>query len=130
MFNLKDKKTRLVLILTVLISVGIGYNLGRNGYALAWQQANRVVKVVHQEPPRGISKELDLTLFWRVLEELQKGYYNPQVLDGQKMLYGAIKGLVSSLGDPYTAFFTPEQNASFKDGLEGVFEGIGAAPNC
>ncbi len=43
----------------------------------------------------------------------------------QNRLYGAIKGMVASLGDPYTVFFTPEESKTFTSEINGNFEGIG-----
>jgi len=42
------------------------------------------------------------------------------------MYYGAIKGMVASIEDPYTFFLTPTENKQSKDDLGGRFEGIGA----
>jgi carboxyl-terminal processing protease len=42
------------------------------------------------------------------------------------MVYGAIKGLVSSLGDPYSFFMDPEEAKMFLEDMQGSFEGIGA----
>ncbi|OGG27012.1 hypothetical protein A2960_02605 [Candidatus Gottesmanbacteria bacterium RIFCSPLOWO2_01_FULL_39_12b] len=42
------------------------------------------------------------------------------------MVFGAISGMVASLGDPYTVFLPPDQNKEAKDDLGGKFEGIGA----
>lgn len=42
------------------------------------------------------------------------------------MLNGAIEGMVSSLGDPFTIYLPSTQNSSFKEGLAGQFSGIGA----
>jgi carboxyl-terminal processing protease len=42
------------------------------------------------------------------------------------MLYGAIAGLVDSLKDPHSIFFTPDINKSFLQELNGSFFGIGA----
>ncbi|KXK09617.1 MAG: Carboxy-terminal processing protease CtpB precursor [candidate division WS6 bacterium OLB21] len=41
------------------------------------------------------------------------------------MLYGAVKGLVSGLGDKYTAFLTPEETKQYLSSNKGEFEGIG-----
>jgi carboxyl-terminal processing protease len=42
------------------------------------------------------------------------------------MVWGAISGMVQSLGDPYTVFLPPQQNKEAKEDLGGLFEGIGA----
>ncbi|TSC95798.1 MAG: carboxyl-terminal processing protease [Candidatus Berkelbacteria bacterium Licking1014_2] len=45
--------------------------------------------------------------------------------DKQQMLYGALKGSVDSLGDPFTSFLAPEMVKRLKEDLGGSFEGIG-----
>ncbi|OGK43345.1 hypothetical protein A2956_02840, partial [Candidatus Roizmanbacteria bacterium RIFCSPLOWO2_01_FULL_37_57] len=60
---------------------------------------------------------------WNALEE---NYVDKTKLDPKVLYYGAIKGMVSSLGDSYTFFLTPEENQQSKDDLGGKFEGIGA----
>jgi len=68
----------------------------------------------------------DLSLFWLVWQELENKYVDEEALDYEAMVYGAIKGMVSSLGDPYTVFMTPEESEQFSASLEGTLEGIGA----
>lgn len=41
-------------------------------------------------------------------------------------VYGAIRGLVESFHDPYTVFFPPKEAESFKEEIDGIFQGIGA----
>lgn len=72
------------------------------------------------------TKNLDLSLFWETWEKLEDKYVDKKKLDSKKMLYGAIKGMVSSIGDPYTFFMSPDENKQSKDDLKGKFEGIGA----
>src|SRR5207302_84584 len=69
---------------------------------------------------------LDLSLFWTVLGKLEQNYYDKTAIDPQKILNGAIAGMVDSLNDPYTVYLPPKQNTDFKQGLAGKFEGIGA----
>ena len=78
--------------------------------------------------------DADFSLFWRAWTLLDQKYVathtgstsSPQVSDNPKnRLYGAIRGMVESLGDPYTVFFPPEDNAVFKSEISGNFEGIG-----
>jgi len=46
-------------------------------------------------------------------------------VDNNQMIYGAAKGLVHSLNDPYSVFFTPEENAAFSADLNNEIVGIG-----
>lgn len=52
--------------------------------------------------------------------------YIGQPVDEMQLFYGAISGIVRSLGDPYSSFLTPELTESFEEELGGSFEGIGA----
>ncbi len=72
-----------------------------------------------------ISSKADLTLFWHVWERLEERYLDSSALDVEKMVYGAIKGMVGALGDPYTAFFPPQDNKVTKEELNGEFGGVG-----
>lgn len=69
---------------------------------------------------------VDFGLFWDVWSRVQEKFVDKSKIDKQKMVYGAISGLVSSLGDPYTVFFPPQQSKDFKDEIRGSFGGIGA----
>ncbi len=68
----------------------------------------------------------DFNLFWQAWDEIYKNYVFPEKLNNQSMVYGAIKGLVNSLKDPYSEFFNPEEAKSFEEDVSGVFSGIGA----
>ncbi len=69
---------------------------------------------------------IDTTLMARVKAELQKNFLEKDKLKNEKSLtYGAIQGMVASLGDPYTFFLPPVDNKSSKDDLAGEFGGVG-----
>jgi len=73
------------------------------------------------------SKRVDFDLFWEVWGVLESKYVEKEVATEEEMVYGAIKGLVNSYGDPATIFLTPEETQSFNDSNEGkYFQGIGA----
>ena len=73
------------------------------------------------------SKRVDFDLFWEVWGVLESKYVEKEVATEEEMVYGAIKGLVNSYGDPATIFLTPEETESFNDSNEGkLFQGIGA----
>lgn len=68
---------------------------------------------------------VDFSLFWDAYGKLHTSFIDPQKIDEQKLLYGAIAGMTNSVQDPYTEFFSPEQAKAFKQDLLGVFDGIG-----
>ncbi|MFA7685712.1 MAG: S41 family peptidase [Candidatus Gracilibacteria bacterium] len=73
-----------------------------------------------------ISDEVDLDLFWTVWSEVVDNYVDEEAIDKDTMVYGAIKGLVGSLDDPYTVYMDPAESEEFSASLNGELEGIGA----
>ena len=62
-----------------------------------------------------------------VFERLKNDFLEKDKLDDQKLLYGAIDGMVRAVNDPFTSFQKPEQYSEFKKNLSSEFEGIGAS---
>ncbi len=73
-----------------------------------------------------ISKEIDFGLFWDLWDLLEENYVEQGELNEKKLFYGAMQGMVASIGDPYTTFMDPQKANEFEEDLEGKFEGIGA----
>lgn len=71
-------------------------------------------------------KTIDFSLFWKVWSILKDKYVERSSLDANKLFYGAIDGMLSATGDPYTTFFDPEENREFQEDISGTFDGIGA----
>ncbi len=61
-----------------------------------------------------------ITSIWNLLKQKYAGS-----VDLEKASQGAIDGMLKSLGDDYTTFFTATSSTSFIDDLNGNFEGIG-----
>jgi len=110
----------LILALAILAG-GVGYRLGERRVTVGIID-NR--PVINSTAPAGTN--VDFGLFWDVWGKLTRYYIEPKTLDIQKLVYGAISGMVAAVGDPYTAFFPPQENKQFKEDLGGAFEGIGA----
>ncbi len=117
----------LVYISIAIFLFGSGYKLGEwNIRKNARGQSS--YSVFNATPARGNEKaeNIDFSLFWDTWDKVEQKYIDETKLDSKKMFYGSIKGMVASLGDPYTFFLTPEENQQSKDDLGGKFEGIGA----
>ena len=79
-----------------------------------------------QSPESKLTQDVDFDLFWEVWDILEEEYVDSDKLNEKDMFYGALRGMVSSLGDPYTVFMNPIIAHEFAEDLAGTFEGIGA----
>ena len=67
----------------------------------------------------------EFSLYWEVWHRVEEQFYG-EIPDEPASTYGAIKGALGTLNDPYTLFIEPEPAAQEKAQLEGQFGGIGA----
>jgi len=112
------------IFITLLIGVlGVGFAGG-----IFFERSNEVefnpVKIL-------LNKDLsqpdyvDFSLFWDTWNSLHNKYVDEEKLDTKKLLYGAIQGMVDSIGDPYTVFFEPPESKKFQEEISGSFGGVG-----
>jgi carboxyl-terminal processing protease len=59
---------------------------------------------------------------WRIVND---EYYDAAKLDGQRLSYAAIRGLLEALGDTHTTFADPQRARQQQDEIRGGFDGIG-----
>lgn len=106
---MKFKKSLIVFFLVVVIlgSFGSGFYFGQSQCQVC--------------PP----EDVDFSLFWETWKTIEDKFVNPEELDVQEMIYGAISGMVQSLEDPYTIFLTPTDTKRFIEDVKGAFEGVG-----
>ena len=65
------------------------------------------------------------TPFWESWDLLH-AYYVDQPLDDDAMLEGAIRGMISALGDPHTRYANPDEYQDEVESSAGEYQGIGA----
>lgn len=112
----KITKTVSFTIIAALLAVGIFY-LG----TLFATEERRVLITDRNELIKG-----DFSLFWEAVDLIRDRYVYANDLQDHDLLYGAIRGVLDTLGDPYAGFFTPEDAEKFEQDLSGSFGGIGA----
>lgn len=133
---LSPKKYVLLAILIIVV-FGLGAVVGQLGILPFKIIPAEIIPVpgLQETPPEtfqiineesGKPKEIDFSRFWDVWQKVEETYATRKHLDAQKMVYGAIAGMVKSLGDPYTVFFEPQEAKRFEEDSKGSFEGIGA----
>lgn len=73
-------------------------------------------------------EETSRTLFdpvYDIYRQIQSFFYRPELIDDQEALYGAMRGVVEHLDDPYSEFLDPQDRERFDESLEGEFSGVG-----
>lgn len=66
-------------------------------------------------------------IFWEAWDLVVEHFVDRDQIDYKAMTYGAIQGMLSTLGDEnHTVFFAPDEAQQQASALEGSFEGIGA----
>lgn len=122
--TLRQLRRAVVHFFSFLIFAGGGYWLGIHQVQIELSDARiQSFKVTNKTAPP--EKDLDFSLFWKVWNKLEEKYLIKENIDQEQMFYGAIRGLASSLGDPYTVFLPPQANKKVKEDLNGSFEGVG-----
>jgi carboxyl-terminal processing protease len=107
--NIMAFTSKKILLDTMIISLLMAGILFLNGN-------NRDVKADSSEVYKNIE------IFTDVLRKIEKHYVEPQ--DAQKLIYGAIKGMVQSL-DPHSSFMTKEEHRELLIETKGSFSGVG-----
>nr|MBC7243737.1 S41 family peptidase [Chloroflexota bacterium] len=109
------------LLITLLVTTAFAAGFG----------VGRYVVPPYQHPGEGGAEKQQeqFRIFWEAWRIIEDKFYSEQPLNYKSMIYGAVRGMVASLGDRHTAFLTPEQANVFNQDLEGEFGGIGVTVN-
>jgi carboxyl-terminal processing protease len=107
----KELKYTLFVIVAVLV-IGLSFNIG---YVIGSKSAKYQAS--------------GLALIDEAWDAVYQNYVEPSKLDATNLSRGAVKGIMTALDDPYSAFLDPEMYKLFQSDLAGTFEGIGAQVN-
>ncbi len=110
------------IFLAILIGVGGYYG----GFAAGKKQTQTIVVEGVSNTSSSIANGADFATFWQVWKLINDNYLRDNTVASQDKVYGAVKGLVNSLNDPYSQFFTPKESKQFQEDVQGNFSGIGA----
>ncbi len=114
------KKAGIIAATTFLVTISFfaGLYVDANKTAIASTYTNNLTSD---------RNSIDMSAFWKAWDILEDRYIDTATTTSeQDKIYGAIKGLAESLGDPYTTYLPPEETKSFNTDLSGSVDGIGA----
>lgn len=134
MFKLKLSHIGKVLIVMLLLFIGAfaeykfeylekyaWRNVETVDGASSETQLSRIIDV--EIPDNNSSVNFDT--FWEVWSLLERDYIDPEKIDADRMVDGAIAGMTASLDDPYTIYLSEKENERSGQDLAGAFYGVG-----
>ncbi len=126
--KIKDKfgkKITLWVLAALLVAI-----LLVSGFALGFRYGKMFPQTITVAEVSGISSgqptSVNFGTFWQAWDTINKNYLRASKINAQDKVYGAIRGLVGSLKDPYSVFLSPKDNEKFQEDVQGNFGGIGA----
>lgn len=112
-------------IIVAVLCVTFGYMVGERRTMRAAVPAGEGRVLGQGITPSDVSDDADFSTFWNVWTLVRNAYVDQPVSE-KNLYYGSIGGMVASLNDPYSTYFTPEDAQAFGEELAGSFFGIGA----
>jgi len=118
---------KLKAFILIIFFVAIAFSSYKFGFFAGKESILRLPPsyLINTEKPIEIGGGADFSVFLEAWGKLEMDFLKKEKIDYQEMIYGAIKGMVTSLGDPYTTFFTPKETEELEEELSGKYEGVG-----
>ncbi|MFH1890003.1 MAG: S41 family peptidase [Candidatus Kuenenbacteria bacterium] len=128
-FFLKRSFFVYIIIILVIASFSIGVLVGKKKGDVNIISAPATieygeVKDKENSIPEYLGSDVNFRVFWQAWNEIQNTYIDAPVGE-TKLFYGALRGMVAALEDPYSVFMAPKKATEYIEELQGRFEGIG-----
>ena len=109
--ELRNSVARILILVVMLLATAFGaYMVGRSQSLATLDEADRK----------------SLALYAEALDTVRNNYVDQRNIDPKKETYGAIEGMLETLGDDgHTRFLTPEEREQNDQSLSGTYVGIG-----
>ncbi len=124
--KLSRSKFLIVFTVTLAFAFGAGFYFGTSSNSKTDQ---KIVFVNNPKSSDNSTSSVNLEPFWDAWKVLDNKFVSTvkasKIIDNQEKLWGAIQGLASAYGDPYTVFMPPEDSKMFESDISGNFEGVG-----
>jgi len=131
-------KGMLVGMLSITVVFGLTFLIGwlvlsiqiRNTRQELAEQINNSQSTGGQTDQEKQESVLNQTLVWKmqIIEQMiRQSYYRDEDIDAKEMETGIYDGMIESLGDVYSDYYTPEELQDLMEQTSGIYYGIGAA---
>ena len=122
-----NMKIGLKIFILLIIVGGVGFFSYQAGVLVGQEKILRTppTQIINSQPEELLENKIDFSIFWETWRKLERDFLDKEKIDYQKMVYGAIKGMIETIEDPYTTFFNPQETNEFEEELSGKYQGVG-----
>lgn len=120
-------RNKLGIVFSALVIIGAAFSVGVYAGYHERPEVNKITSLINKEEPLAVAGGADFDAFWKAWNVLNEKYIaaTSTIPSDQEKVWGAIAGLASSYGDPYTVFFPPKEATIFQSDVNGNFGGVG-----
>jgi carboxyl-terminal processing protease len=121
------KKSVLIMLLIAALVLGGGISYAVTEWVLVDESESTTSGITeerYEEMLNELSDSVQLPKVVQAFNQIQSNYIED--VSDQDLVEGAISGMLSSLGDPYSEYLDVETMKAFNEQIEASFEGIGA----
>jgi carboxyl-terminal processing protease len=120
----------IVIMLFTILAGLVGFYIGDSGKFRGLTNAAssnpNITTYSEEELNKAMSsKSFDFNLYGQIVANLKDKYVDTDKINDQKLFDGSLKGMVDSIGDKATTYFSKEEYKEYQDSFSGKFEGIG-----
>lgn len=106
-------------IITLIMIVALALASFAGGFLLNELIDRRSGRITSQDAAE------DFSVFWEAWSKIEESYIGG-LPTSRQLTYGAVRGAIDVLGDPYTIFIEPVAREQERESLRGNFGGVGA----
>ena len=124
---LRMKKSVLMMLLIAALVLGGGLSYAVTEWVLVDESkptTSSMTEERYEEMLNELSDSVQLPKVVQAFNQIQSNYIED--VSDQDLVEGAISGMLSSLGDPYSEYLDVETMEAFNEQIKASFEGIGA----
>ncbi len=124
--NISNKTANVILSISIAVAIGFLAGMYFKSQIINKNDVQTVsISANISSPGNAPLTAAQLAPLWNAWGILSNKYIDAASTTDEQKIYGAIKGLASSFGDPYTVFFPPAQAKIFQGDIAGNFGGVG-----
>lgn len=120
-YKLKQKNINkiTIIVFALMFSFGAGFLFGQTTTI-----QNQIISII-DIPSLFKNDKVSFELIEDVWNLIMQEYVDASIIEKEDLIFGAIRGMLNELDDPYTVFFNKKETKIFLESVSGQFQGVG-----